>query len=155
MRAGSAGVPTTPRGALLDSAFVGRLQDCRFERQCPHVPDTVGTALGRSTKSMSALGSTFTVMTKGLVWGFKRASWPVSEVCASDGVPATLDSRETLPPERREDSSSWGMGVFTACRSGALPLGTPKWPSWTKADGRTFAFGLLGNRVPGPPVLKR
>jgi hypothetical protein len=49
--------------------------------------DTVGSALGLSIKSMSALGSTFTVTTKGQVWRFKRASWPVSEVCASDGVP--------------------------------------------------------------------
>ena len=37
MRAGSAGVPTTPRGALLDSAFARRLQGYRFERQRPRV----------------------------------------------------------------------------------------------------------------------
>ena len=47
---------------------------------------TVGSVLGLSLKKMSALGSTFTVTTRGLVWGFKRASWPVSEVFASDGV---------------------------------------------------------------------
>jgi hypothetical protein len=85
-------------------------------------------------------------------------------------VPAFSDTRAENEPqihffgrsggistERREESSSWRMGAFTACRSGTLLPNTPKWPSWTKAERRTFgvAFGVLGNRVPGSPVLKR
>lgn len=86
MRAGSAGVPTTPRGALLDSAFVGRLQDCRFERQCPRVRHRWKRARAFDQVDVGSGLNVHGNDQRPRV-GFKRASWPVSEVCASDGVP--------------------------------------------------------------------
>jgi hypothetical protein len=51
---------------------------------------TVGSLTGSSVKSISALGSTFAVRTRGLLWGFKRSTWPVNEVIASDDAVPVL-----------------------------------------------------------------